>query len=398
MKKSYFLFLFLISKILFLTSCANIIPPTGGLKDTLPPVLIAAKPTDSALNFKTNKITLEFNEYIQLDNDWLNKVIVSPYPDQSPSIQSKLQTVSIRMRDSLKPNTTYAINFGNTLKDVNEGNAYKNFTYVFSTGNKLDDGKISGQVILAETGAVDSTLIVILHTNLNDTAVKKDRPLYFTRLDGGGNFEFNFLPRKQYNIYAVPDDYSKKYDDSTKFFAFLNAPVSIDSSNTSSLTLYAYQQYKKTEKIATTPSPSKPVKGKDTTKGKTLNYAIAIEGGQQTLLKNIEITFDSTVAAYDSSKIILTDTNYHPIIGYTLSRDTSLKKFYLKYPWKEGQHFKLIIQPNAFTDSAGEILAKADTITFSTRTESTYGSIRYALVIWILIKIRFYFCCRIIIL
>lgn len=357
------------------SSCANIVPPTGGLRDSIPPVLINAIPKDSALNFSTGKITLEFDEYVQIDNDWLNKVIVSPYPNQSPNILSKLRTVTIRMRDTLQANTTYSINFANTLKDVNEGNPYRNFTYVFSTGENLDAGKISGKVLLAESGGVDTTLLVILHDNLNDSAIKKERPDYVARISNDGSFAFNFLPEKPFNIYVLPDDYSKRYDDSTKMFAFLNEPVMPDS-NASQLALFAFEEEKKTDTRPTSATSKKPVKT-DTAKVASLEYAINIERGQQSILKNIEFTFPSKIYAYDSSKIFLTDTNYNFISGLTIAaKDTTGKKFTAAYPWSPEESLALLIQPGAFADSAGVTLLQTDTIRFITRSESTYGSIR----------------------
>ena len=120
----------------------------------MPPVLIKAEPKDSALHFNANRITLTFNEYVQIDPQALQSIITSPNPVQQPFAQSHLQTVTVRLKDSLEPNTTYSINFGNAIKDVNENNPYKNFTYVFSTGNSIANGELSGKVQLAETGAV----------------------------------------------------------------------------------------------------------------------------------------------------------------------------------------------------------------------------------------------------
>src|SRR3954471_18442060 len=140
------------------TSCANIIPPTGGPRDSLPPVLLTATPKDSALQFKTNRITLSFDEYVQVDNPTEN-VVIWPNPKIQPEITSKLRVVTIRLKDTLEPNTTYTINFGRSLKDINEGNTDSAFHYVFSTGTKLDNKKVSGKVTLAQTGKIDSTLI-----------------------------------------------------------------------------------------------------------------------------------------------------------------------------------------------------------------------------------------------
>src|SRR6478752_7750958 len=248
MKKSFLSFLILLSiiqiQVQTLTSCANIIPPSGGPRDSVPPVLIYAEPRDSTRSFTAKKITLTFNEYVQLDNQAMQtNLIVSPTPDQPPYISSHLKEVTVRLKDSLKPNTTYSINFGNALKDVNEGNPYKNFTYVFSTGNTIAGGELNGQVQLAQTGKSDSTLIVILHKNLNDSAIKKLKPDYYTRLDSGGHFHFRYLENGTYNVFVLPNDFTKKYDDSSKTFAFANEPVAIGQSSNEPLMLYAYNEY-----------------------------------------------------------------------------------------------------------------------------------------------------------
>lgn len=373
----YFLIIFLIFKILVLCSCANIIPPGGGPKDTIPPVLIKAVPADSSLHFKANRITLYFNEYVQIDPQMLQSVITSPNPVQQPFAESHLQTVTIRLKDSLQPNTTYSINFGNAIKDVDEGNPYKNFTYVFSTGNKIADGELSGKVQLAETGETDSTLIVILHKDLNDSAIKKERPYYYMRLDSGGNFHFKYLAHGTYNVFVLPNDYTKKYDDSTKMFAFLNAPVTIDSTPSQPLMLYAFNEFKpgkENSNTATTPTNTQSKK-KVTDTTKSIRFSTNLQKSQD-LLDNFVISFQAPLQHYDSSKIILSDTNYKAVTGYKITADTSLKTFSLQYPWKEDEYFKLVIEKDAFTDSSGKTLAKNDTINFKTASESEYGSIR----------------------
>ena len=359
------------------SSCANIIPPTGGIRDTIPPVLVKSVPADSTLNFKSNKIVLTFNEYIQLDNTIQQSLIVSPNPDNTPYVKGLLQNVTIRIKDSLKPNTTYSIDFGNALKDVNEGNVYKNFTYVFSTGSSLATGKLNGQVELAQTGTHDSTLIVLLHNNLNDSAIKKVKPFYYTRLDSAGRFKFRFIEPGTYNVYVLPNDYTKKYDDSTKTFAFLNEPVIIDSTSAQTVMLYAYNQYPP-GKEGSNGSPQQPAtstkKKTDTTT--SIKFTTSLQRNQQDLLSNLIISFQKPLAHFDSSKVSLFDTNFKSITGYTLSADTALTNFTISYPWKEEQYFKLVVQKDAFTDSAGKTLAKIDTLTFATQKESDYGSLR----------------------
>jgi hypothetical protein len=345
--------------------CANIIPPTGGPKDTLPPVLMSALPKDSTLNFNSYRITLEFDEYVQLDNNLNEQLIVSPNPDNIPIIEAKLRTLSIKLKDSLKPNTTYSIDFGRALKDVNENNVLKNFTYVFSTGDKLSNGMITGNVKLAETGEVDSQLLVVLHANLNDSAIKKLKADYYTRLDSSGNFHFTYLPDEKFAVYVLPNDYSKKYDDSTKMFAFYSDTVEA-SATPSKIQLYAYQEQKQQEKPATSSGSGN---NKKTNEPRNLKFTTNLESNEQDLLDSFQFVLNKRITKFDSAKIILTDTNYHRINAYTVVQsDTTGKNFAVIYPWKENEHYKIIIDTSAFADSAGIKLSKNDTLSFKIKT------------------------------
>lgn len=355
------------------TGCANIIPPTGGPRDSLPPVLVAALPKDSSVNITTNKILLTFDEYVVLDDNSSQDIIVSPNPEKMPEIAAKLKNVTIKLKDSLLPNTTYSVNFGSSLKDVNEGNKYRNFTYVFSTGGQLATGTLSGNVTLAENGKADSTLLVMLYTNLNDSAVQKLKPEYYTRLDSGGNFHFKFLPAAKFAVYVLPNDYSKKYDDSTKMFAFYNTPVDVNN-QPDSIKLYAFQEQKPKEKAAL---PSSPDNKKDkTAEDKRLKLTSNLSSNEQDLLGGLELTLSRKIKIFDTARIVLTDTGYKPITGYTWQADTSFTKYSLQFKWPENELYKLIIQKEAFTDSAGVTLSKSDTLSFKTKRESQYGSVK----------------------
>ena len=181
---------------LYLTGCANIIPPGGGPRDSLPPKLVVALPKDSATNVRTKNFMLSFDEYVTLQGIQEN-LIVSPTVKNTPLIDYKLKNVTIKFKDSLEENTTYTLDFGKAVVDVNESNMAKGFRYIFSTGDKIDNGSYNGRVIIAASGKVDSTLIVVLHNNLNDTSVYKNMPRYYTRVDGKGDFRFtNLAPAK----------------------------------------------------------------------------------------------------------------------------------------------------------------------------------------------------------
>jgi hypothetical protein len=295
-------------------------------------------------------------------------VIISPTLPNVPAIESKLRTITVRFRDTLEPNTTYSINFGNVIRDVNEGNAIEGFTYVFSTGNIIDENSFVGKVILAESGKVDSTLIVVLHRNLADSAVQKLRPLYYTKIDGGGNFTFNNLPEGKFAVYALPNDFFKRYDDSTKRFAFLDSPVVV-STKTPPVTLYAYEQEKK--RVSTTSSGNAGNKGQD----KRLRYANA-EGTVKDVLTPLTLEFVRKIKILDSTKIVLTDTNYNRLGNYSVRLDSPFTKLVITHQWLLATKYKVIIQKDAVADVDGVTLTKADTLSFTTKQAEDYGNVK----------------------
>lgn len=366
--------LFSLVRILTLSSCANIIPPGGGPKDSLPPRLIMASPKDSAINVTTKNILLTFDEYITLLNPQEN-LIISPTVKSFPLIDYKLRNVTIKLKDSLEPNTTYSFDFGETVRDVNESNIAKGLTYAFSTGNKLDNNTYSGKVILAETGKIDSSLLVVLHKNSSDTAIVKNKPRYYTRLNGKGEFTFRHLPADEFSVFVIEglNNFTKTYSDSTLLFAFKNSRVKI-SENTLTDTLFAFQEYPPKEKSGTpqTQKKSSPLNKED----KRLKYTNSLEGGQQDLLSDLTLYFNRKLSVFDSTGFNLYDTGYHKISGYTLQLDSGKTILTLKNKWKENTGILLVIAKNAVADSAGISLTKIDTIGFFTKRESDYGSIR----------------------
>jgi hypothetical protein len=366
----HFLFYFTAISILLIAGagCANIIPPSGGPRDSIPPLLISATPPDSAKNIRPSKVTLTFNEYLMpLQN--VENVIISPTLPNVPAIESRLRTITVRFRDTLEPNTTYSINFGNVIRDVNEGNPIESFTYVFSTGNKIDENSFGGKVILAETGKIDSTLIVVLHRNLADSAVQKFRPLYYTKIDGSGNFTFNNLPEGKFAVYALPNDFMKRYDDSIKRFAFLDSPIVVGA-NTPAVTLYAYEQEKR-RAITSSGSGNAGNKAQD----KRLRYTNP-EGSVKDVFSPLTLDFVRKLKTLDSTKIILSDTNYNRINNYSVRIDSPATRLVLNHQWQLNTKYKLIIQKDAVADAEGITLSKNDTLTFTTRRAEDYGHVR----------------------
>ena len=361
-----------------LTSCANIAPPMGGPKDTLPPLLLKAAPADSTLNFSDTRIEFSFNEYVQLDNVFEN-VLVNPPLNRFPTIDSRLRTVSVIIKDTLQENTTYSIDFGNAIKDVNEGNPLKAFTYVFSTGNHLDSLELTGTVINAETGLPDSTLIAILHTSEDDSAVAKLKPAYVARLNGKGDFRFRFLPAKTFRVFALKDEGFKQYQDGETPFAFADEAVNpADNPPPLALRFFTVPDTAQQDNTGTTAGGSrlgaKKKKEGEEDEMRKLAYSTSIKANRQDILQPLSINFQEPLANWDSTKISLTDTLYKRQAVGSFSQDSVTIS--LPVVWKSNTPYLLILERGFASDSAGLTINKNDTIPFTTKAESEYGAVR----------------------
>jgi uncharacterized protein (DUF2141 family) len=352
--------------------CANIIPPTGGPRDSLPPVLVAVTPKDSSENFNAKKVTFYFNEFVVIDNVHDN-LVVSPVPKQEPLIEYKLRTVTIKIKDTLEENTTYAYDFGNAIKDNNEGNILKNFTYVFSTGAHIDSLELSGRVLIAQTGVPDSTLIVMLHRKGDDSAVIKEKPRFIAKLDSTGRFHFRHLPPGDFYLYALKDEGGqKKFISKKQLFAFADKPVNTAGTNAGIL-LYAYLE-KDDDKRPPLPKPVvKPDKDKE--KDKRLKFSLNLDNNQQDILGQLVFTFNDPLKNFDSAKVKFTDAAFAPISNYRLVKDTTNKKLTLSYKWPENTAFNLIVDKDFAEDSSGRKIPRTDTLKFRTLKEADYGSV-----------------------
>lgn len=374
MRSNYFFFSLIVLIAFYITSagitgCAQIGYPTGGDKDTIPPVLVTALPAERTTNFTGNKITLTFNEYIDVQDIQTN-VLVSPFPKTTPNITFKLKTVTIKIKDTLLPNTTYAIDFGNSLKDLNEGNPFRNYTYVFSTGSTIDSLTLSGNVVLAESGKTDTTLIAMLYKNTVDSTVQHRKPDYIARLNGQGNYTFKNLSAGIYKLYALKDgDGGKTYNSAIETFAFAPTDIVVSEVVKTADTLYAYAEEKEQAK-ASPASTNKAAADKKLRVVTTVN-----PNTPQSLLAPLEISFTRPLKTVDEEKIQLTDSSYKKINDVKMSLDSARKKMTFTTAWKEGFNYVLLIDKDALTDSTDSKLSKSDTIRFRSKEKSNYGNL-----------------------
>jgi len=363
--------LLLLNILFFSSGCANIVPPSGGPRDTLPPQLLQVSPRDSTLNFTEKRITLNFNEFVEVQNIQEN-LIVSPTLKTNPVVEFKLRTVTVRIKDTLDANTTYSLNFGNAIRDINEGNELKDYTYVFSTGTTIDDYQFAGHVVVAETGKVDSTLFVLLHRSGDDSAVFKERPRYYAKLNGRGDFVFRNLPAGTFYAYALKDESSnRRYMSVSQLFGFAEKPVVVGE-RTEPDTLFTYVE--KVEEPRRTPSPPVSVREK-TTADRRLIFQTNLEGNQQDLLSDFALQFPTPLKVFDSTQIAFTDFNFTPL-KFSFVADSVFRRFTLTYPWQPDSTYHLLLEKNFAEDSAGKKLLKTDTISFKAKKLTDYSKIR----------------------
>ena len=198
------LHIILFSSILFIR-CANIVPPTGGPRDTKEPKVLSEYPKNGTTNYKENYITLTFDELI-VENQLSSKVLVSPVIEGNFSVRIKKNTVKLSWSDTLKPNTTYTFNLANGIKDNTEGNTIKNYSVTFSTGNDIDTNKIYGK-IKNYPGAINNLNLKLLLYPATDTIQKllKTKPEYIGTATDSGDVSINYVKHTIYQAIAIYD-------------------------------------------------------------------------------------------------------------------------------------------------------------------------------------------------
>lgn len=211
---------------MFVHSCANTTQaPSGGKKDTIPPYIIDIKPlpgtTDVPLD---SKFTFTFNEYVVIKT--AGNIFLSP-PQQKP-VKSRIsgKSLILSFEEPLDSNTTYTISFTNAVADNNEGNMFPGYTYVFSTGHKIDSMMITGTVENCNTLDPVKDATVLLYRDLADSAVFKQRPYAAVKTDDWGYFALPFIADTTYRLYAIKDANNNNiYDPDSETIGFVDSII-----------------------------------------------------------------------------------------------------------------------------------------------------------------------------
>ena len=203
-----------------LGSCARMGQPDGGWYDETPPRILGATPADKGTNVKSQKVSIFFDEFIQIENA-TEKVVVSPPQLETPEIVASGKRIRIELLDSLKPNTTYTIDFSDAITDNNENNPLGNYTYSFSTGDAIDTLEVSGKVLQAKDLEPVKGILVGLYSDLSDTAFTTKPMLRVSRTDGSGRFVIKGVAPGTYRVYALQDaDGNYLFNQKSEMLAF----------------------------------------------------------------------------------------------------------------------------------------------------------------------------------
>lgn len=230
--------------ILILNSCARRGRPTGGEKDKDAPIMITAEPSHKSTHFKGKKIRINFDEYIKL-KDINKELVISPPMENQPIIipvGTASKFIDIKILDTLKENTTYTFNFGNSVEDNNEGNTLEQFKYVFSTGDYIDSLSVSGKVFDAFNKKPDENISILLYEvtkKFNDSIIYKERPSYVGNTLDSIGFELTNLKEGKYLMIALNDaNNNYKFDPKIDKIGFISDYITLPTDSSYNITLF----------------------------------------------------------------------------------------------------------------------------------------------------------------
>lgn len=202
--KNIRLVLFLLFSVFVLSRCAKMVAPTGGPKDEEHPLIVKVEPPFNSVNFDRKKISITFNEFIQL-KDLNSNLVVSPPLEEKPEVTIKGKTLEIELLSELQDSTTYNLYFGNSVQDFNEGNPIENFEYVFSTGDFIDSLSIKGQVINSYNLLPEEGVFVMLYKDYGDSVPIKQLPVHVSKTNKDGFFQINNISNNTFKLFCLRD-------------------------------------------------------------------------------------------------------------------------------------------------------------------------------------------------
>jgi hypothetical protein len=225
------------SVLLLINGCAKVGAPTGGQKDENPPVFVEGTPENRSVNFDGKELELVFDEYIQL-KDLNQELLVSPPLQKRPIVRIRDKSIRMTLNNELLPQTTYTVNFGNAIADLNEGNLLPDFEFVFSTGNHVDSLSVTGKALNAfDMKPVKEEVWILLYENLQDSAPLLEIPRYIGKVSKTGLFSVNNIPPDTFRLFALRDQNNNRiYDPGSESIGFLDSLLMISADKVTPVT------------------------------------------------------------------------------------------------------------------------------------------------------------------
>jgi hypothetical protein len=371
--------------------CAKVGAPTGGLKDTNPPVYIEAEPANGAVNFSGNEIDITFDEYVQL-KDQNKEVILSPPMKKKPVLRVRDNSIRVTLSEELLPQTTYTLNFGNAIADNNEGNLLPDFEFVFSTDSKIDSLSVTGKAVNASDREPlkEGGVLVMLYRNLADSAPLLEIPRYIGRTSKSGLFSINNLRADTFRLLAVTDaNNNLMYDPGIESVAFMDTFLIINAETVRPVTFIkdtvkiihpgtkSGRSGKQAERreADTTVAPGKKLNAMDVSLFYFLEEtnAVFVDSKKRDLPEKLTFTFSRP--PHDSVK--LTPLNFKPSADWYLmeasGRGDTLA-YWITDTLISSQDTLNFTFAYLTTDSAGRFVTRTDTITLKTQKAAEPGN------------------------
>ncbi len=378
-----------------LQGCANIVPPSGGKKDEIPPKLLSVTPPDSQLNIKVRKLELRFDEYVVV-NDAAKEIQIAPILPIPPVVIVANKKVTVTLPDTLlMDSTTYRISFGKAIQDLHENNPFTGYHYLFSTGSYFDSLWLKGKVLNALTGLPDTGAFVLLYAaSVSDTAVVREKPLYAVRADATGQFRIEGLPPRNFRIYALHDKNDNlRYDGEEERIAFTTTIVRPQEDSLLHEPLRTFRELvppdtADTEDLPGTAGGKPSISGKNSRQdnkkeNEPLTYQVPVDTSdldKRTLditkplivtsnLELAELNADRITLVYDSSGVEVS-------VNIALQIDTADRKtFKIITDWRQDAAYTLRLLKGFIRDSAGTE-AMPSRYSFRTKYEDDYAKVQ----------------------
>lgn len=384
-----------ILSIIIFYGCANIVPPTGGKKDTTPPKLLEVIPADSQLNNRATKIELRFDEFVVLQDPG-KEIQVSPLLPYPVITILSGKKVTVEIPDSLlNENTTYRISFGKAIQDLHENNIFANYSYIFSTGDFFDSLVLNGFVLDAATGKPAKDVVILLYdASASDSAIVKKKPLYTASATSSGTFVIPGLPERNFKVYALKDENKNYvYDGEEEMIAFVDSVFVPVDSIIAPIELRLFKELLPVDTLTSDASSESSdassgkfrSRKKDDSKQDVLLYSVNIDTGNidkrsQDITKPVVVTFNTAIDTYNTNQIQLVsllDSNEIevPVI---VRKDTIESRLLVEVRWEENTAYTLRLLKDFVTDTSGK-KATPSKYTFRTKSDDDYGIIKIQL-------------------